>query len=493
MKVFKSVKQDFSLLPFLIFALSFFFSCKKQDGELQETKIDNPTKAINNSKELKGLSAFLNIPGLDKRLKSGITTTNYHYFSKSEVDQLWIITLQPGTYGFAKAKIAASLKDGRFSMIVASYNYDTNLYKKDDFNTYTGTTSIYDQRLKKLREFIYEKGELKKLTITNCTTCSLCGNCPPPSTPDWCVVYPPLCDYQGGGGTNSNDPTLLMMNPDGGGGGSSGSDTPVYDPNNPFADINNPQDAPPNEPTVYNGVTVELLSNSNPQNPILIGKSRRDPPNVEDMAYGTPSQYGDPTGIDPYMLWQIDGDLFDYMENLFYWCTLYDNGMADVGEKMIQKFKDKTGGTFSDPVLDNRIGKEAQFMDYIKLFGKTLNEKLQTVNYDIGKVQEPINMMPNRPIFNGGYNKFHGLMITINDTEETDIEYDPSNYYYLGNGKWSLTVTITIHDHFGLDKHDALKFQSSHPGFAAWWILQHQRGYVPFETVSKTTWTITIR
>jgi hypothetical protein len=473
-------------LPYL------FFLAKRKTKDFKEVK---PTtqQNISTAKELKGLSTFLNIPGLDKRLRSSISTINYHYFSKSEVDQLWIISLAQGTYGFSKAKIAASLKNGQFSMIIASYNYDTASYKKDDFHTYSGTTSIYNQKLKKLWELVYEKGELKAVKRADCSTCSLMPPDQPPSYTDWCVIYPPLCDHQGGGGTNPNDPTLLMMNPDGGGGGGGGTGTTAYDPNNPFADINNPQDFPPNESIVNNGVAVELLSNSSPQNPILIGKSRRDPPNVEDMAYGTPSQYGDPAGIDPYMLWQIDGDLFYYMENLFYWCTIRDDGMAAVGNKMIQKFKDKTGGTFSDPVLDNRIGKEAQFMDYIKLFGKTLNEKLQTVNYDISKVQEPINMMPNRPIFNGGFNKFHGLMITINDTEETDIEYDPSNYHYIGNGKWSLTVTITIHDHFGLDKHDALKFQSSHPGFAAWWILQHQRGYVPFETVSKTTWTITIQ
>lgn len=136
--------------------------------------------------------------------------------------------------------------------------------------------------------------------------------------------------------------------------------------------------------------------------------------------------------------------------------------MADVGQKMIQKFRDKTGGTFSDPTLDDRITKEAQFRDYIKLFGQQLNQRLQASNYDINQVTT-IDMGQNRPVFNGLYNKFHGLMITVNDTESTDIEFDQSDYQYLGNGKWVITVTITIHDHFGLDKHDALKFQGDHP------------------------------
>lgn len=488
----KSIQKKSVNLVFLIFALTFLFSCKKQDSQFKQAKSENSTNQINSEKSLKGLAAFLNIPGLDKRLKSSISTENYHYFSKSETDQLWIISLEPGTYGFTKAKIAASLKGGQFSMIIVSYNYDTTLYKKGDFSTYTGTTSIYNQKIKKLTDFVYEKGILKKVKASNCTTCLLfIPSNPPPDNTNWCAVLPALCDYSGSP-NNPNSPTMMTMNPDDGGGGSGGGTYAPYDPNNPYADINNPQDAPPNESTVNNGVSVESLVSNIPQNPILIGESRIDPPNVEDMAYGTPSPYGDPTGIDPYLFGQSDDDLFAYMNNLFYWCTFFDNGMADVGQRMIQKFRDKTGGTFSDPTLDDRITKEAQFSDYIKLFGQQLNQRLQASNYDINQVTT-IDMGQNRPVFNGLYNKFHGLMITINDTESTDIEFDPSDYQYLGNGKWVITVTITIHDHFGLDKHDALKFQGDHPGFAAWWILQHKRGYVPFETISRSTWKISIQ
>lgn len=68
-------------------------------------------------------------------------------------------------------------------------------------------------------------------------------------------------------------------------------------------------------------------------------------------------------------------------------------------------------------------------------------------------------------------------------TEETDIIID--NYRYLGNGKWYADITAVIHDHWGLDKNDALKFQNKPvvgDGFAAWWLLQHTRGYQPFVT-----------
>jgi hypothetical protein len=41
---FKTSKQRFALLTFLMFSLTFFFSCKKQDKELQETKNYIPIK-----------------------------------------------------------------------------------------------------------------------------------------------------------------------------------------------------------------------------------------------------------------------------------------------------------------------------------------------------------------------------------------------------------------------------------------------------------------
>lgn len=127
----KLSRQKHSLLAFLIFTLTFFFSCQKQDREVQVIQNDNLSNQVSNAKNLKEVTSFLNISGLDERLKRSLITTSYHYFSNSPTDQLWIISLAPGTYGFAKAKIAASLKDGQFSMIISSYNYDAALYKKE--------------------------------------------------------------------------------------------------------------------------------------------------------------------------------------------------------------------------------------------------------------------------------------------------------------------------------------------------------------------------
>ena len=48
--------------------------------------------------------------------------------------------------------------------------------------------------------------------------------------------------------------------------------------------------------------------------------------------------------------------------------------------------------------------------------------------------------------------------------------------------KFFATVEVTIFDHFGVDKKDALGKQHIHGGFTAWWLLQHKRGKVPFIT-----------
>jgi len=95
-----------------------------------------------------------------------------------------------------------------------------------------------------------------------------------------------------------------------------------------------------------------------------------------------------------------------------------------------------------------------------------------------------------RPVFNGLYNKFHGLQILINDTEYSEIELD--NFETSSNGNWNADVTVTIHDHFGLDKNDALVYQDWHQGFPSWWILQHMRNYRPFETIVKVKMRIII-
>ena len=49
-------------------------------------------------------------------------------------------------------------------------------------------------------------------------------------------------------------------------------------------------------------------------------------------------------------------------------------------------------------------------------------------------------------------------------------------------GDWSGSFFFEITDHFGLDRADALKYQGINDGFAAWWLLQHDRGFIPEKT-----------
>lgn len=106
-------------------------------------------------------------------------------------------------------------------------------------------------------------------------------------------------------------------------------------------------------------------------------------------------------------------------------------------------------------------------------------DQLRIKNRNIYNVGE-IDMQNDRPTFGGNYNLFRGLMILINDTEYSEIQLD--RFYISPTGLWNADVTVTIMDHFGLDRHDARKYQYDHTGFADWWLLQHDRGYVPYQT-----------
>lgn len=117
--------------------------------------------------------------------------------------------------------------------------------------------------------------------------------------------------------------------------------------------------------------------------------------------------------------------------------------------------------------------------NFVKKFRDRLSDKLKLKQGDINQVDQLILGLV-QPIFNGLYNKFHGLQILVNDTEKTDIYF--KNYSLDANGNWEAELIIEITDHFGMDKNDALNYQGKHGGFGAWWTLQHKRNYKPFIT-----------
>lgn len=81
-----------------------------------------------------------------------------------------------------------------------------------------------------------------------------------------------------------------------------------------------------------------------------------------------------------------------------------------------------------------------------------------------------------------------GLTILLNNTEQSTVRLE--SYNQLPSDKFIAVVEVTIMDHFGLDKHDLISKLHIHDGFAACWILQHNRGYVPFQTKVISTKTI---
>lgn len=89
-----------------------------------------------------------------------------------------------------------------------------------------------------------------------------------------------------------------------------------------------------------------------------------------------------------------------------------------------------------------------------------------------------------RPIYSDG--ELHsGFMVLIDDTEIMYV-YDMGDFVLNQDTKeWTGSFYFQTFDHFGLDDEDLDGNQHllfSGEGFASWWLLQHQRGYTPFET-----------
>jgi len=137
-------------------------------------------------------------------------------------------------------------------------------------------------------------------------------------------------------------------------------------------------------------------------------------------------------------------------------------------------------------------------------FGPLLRQQLQSNGFNVTSIQDII--IPDRVRFNSFFDKFNGKTILIDDTHKTIVNLDC--YYINSNGDFVGTFTITITDHFGLDNGDIHKhliapfyidlgeFQNLAyvgKGFAAWWMLQHVYGYIPFITTIVVHKQITVK
>ncbi len=281
--------------------------------------------------------------------------------------------------------------------------------------------------------------------------------------------------------------------------------SPVFDPNNPWDDIDNYYEFP-EIPIIENGISIS--DNVGPlNNPKKIGFFDRK--NSKDMEHGTSgdlSVLGRHQSLDSDPTWAH----FARMRLLVFMTTLpsasremidkffpftlqnmtiatlsfpqLDWSLSQVGREMVNRFESRVGGEFENPKLNEKVFESHKFKNFLKDYGLALSKKLRAVGGKIDLVDN-FDIKDFHPAFNTPYDKFHGLMILINDTETGEILGD--NFTIDAQGNWSIDLSITITDHFGIDDDDVIEFRDKNPGFPSWWILQKRRDYVPFKTVIK--------
>ncbi|GAB2699367.1 hypothetical protein GCM10027037_24910 [Mucilaginibacter koreensis] len=221
--------------------------------------------------------------------------------------------------------------------------------------------------------------------------------------------------------------------------------------------------------------TFELLSLGTFSDGRKIG-STNNRGNTEDMTYGTNADVSKITSSETS---KTTSQLFDGMTDLMH--TFSMGELQNATDQFVQRFRNNTGGTYENYTVNKYVSESNEFKNFVSMFNDILDSKLKAVNGDLSKISEIKISNALRMHFGGLYNRAHGLQILINDTEYTEIQVD--NYSLLASGKWAADITITVHDHFGLDLHDAVEYQGWNNGFADWWLLQHDRGVKPFETL----------
>ncbi len=255
-----------------------------------------------------------------------------------------------------------------------------------------------------------------------------------------------------------------------------------------YKDFGGSETAAAPDPEIQNGIDIisTSVALSVPTTGTLIGRSRRNPPNVEDMQHGT---NGNCIGIINECMTCLgakecititEDDLKDYMRDLM---TFFSKPpLESIAVSFAERFFNKISSDHYSTDLSEHVRNSPNMRNYMKIFGAALNERLKANGGNI--YLNPIIEMPNnvRPVFGGKHNRWHGLTILLNDTERTDIWY-MGNFNLNNDTKvWSADLYFEVTDHFGLDKHDAITYQGWDTGFAAWWALQHKKDYPPFRT-----------
>ncbi len=215
--------------------------------------------------------------------------------------------------------------------------------------------------------------------------------------------------------------------------------------------------------------------------------------------------------------WNSGGDVKDYNEgstlhrdisdeNIFkkfeHWATLcfsYGELQGNI-ERMITKFKRNEGGIYEDLVLTEDIANHKATLEYCRNLEDFIAEKIKGRKGRLSEVAEDDiddnydkrrdrgkttakNTPFAKPTFGSLKDSVKGERIALNDIWATEVyitgaEFDSDNY--------TIDYRVTLWDHFGLNISDIEKTPNAIPfvkqAFAAWFALQHLRGYKPFIT-----------
>lgn len=205
---------------------------------------------------------------------------------------------------------------------------------------------------------------------------------------------------------------------------------------------------------------------------------------TEDMLYGF-GGFG-PTG-DIELDGKTQAELWTEMRDLVK--TFSIGSLETVALDMVDFFDNNTSvnNIYMNDELSINVMFSVQMRNFVKTYGKLLNDNLKTQGIDFDEVILMTDYK--RPVFNTYANRLSGLQICINDTEETRVYR--SNFMIDPNtNEWSCDLTIVLIDHFGLDNNDVRSYQMWNDGFAAWWRLQKLHGQIPFRTNCIMKYTI---
>lgn len=184
-------------------------SCKKNiDTEAA------PTPAEQQKSELPGLKTLLGIKKLKNGIAENLDLKQYQFKETGEEKYAWIVALKPGALGFKHSKTIVSLSPDSLSIRVLVYVYDESAYVKNDFTTYNGLISVYNERLQLLHTLEYAQGKKIRELKPACANCALLA--PGDSFHNWCIELPGACEFSTG--DSSPGENQVPQPPDGGGG-----------------------------------------------------------------------------------------------------------------------------------------------------------------------------------------------------------------------------------------------------------------------------------